>query len=222
GERLDAIEGGLPGRLAQLLRAGRAGDECVLELEGPADGSSFLVHVQPLQDADCVCLRFQALRRRPLPAPAVPASTAYCIAGLAAQVDRLRCSPSPVLIHGETGSGKERVARALHFDGARAARSFTPIPCGGAGPERIESLFAATEGGTVYLDEIGAATPAEQAVLVRLLEPGLEPQPVGPRVLAGTGQDSAALVAAGALRADLYYRLDVVALHVPPLRARRE
>src|SRR5690606_35906981 len=202
------------------------------ELEGPAGGSSFLVHVQPLQVADCVCLRFQALRRRPLPAPAVPASTAYCIPGLAgrspavlglaAQVDRLRCSPSPVLIHGETGSGKERVARALHFDGARAARSFTPIPCGGAGPERIESLFAATEGGTVYLDETGAATPAEQAVLVRLLEPGLEPQPVGPRVLAGTGQDSAALVAAGALRADLYYRLDVVALHVPPLRARRE
>lgn len=238
GERLDAIEGGLLGGLAELLREGRADSECVLELEDPAagaadgaaDGSSLSVHVQPLQDADCVCLRFEVGRRRP-PATA-PGSSGYRIHGLAgdspairgllALVDRLRCSPCPVLIHGETGSGKEQVARALHFDGPRADRSFTPLHCGAIGPERIETHFAATEGGTVYLDEVGAATPAEQAVLLRLLRPALDPHPVGPRILAATSRDLAALVAAGALRADLYYRLDVVALHLPPLRARRE
>ena len=165
---------------------------------------------------------------------------------LTRQVDMLRRRFVTTLIHGESGTGKELVARALHFDGPFADRPFIPIHCGAISPELIESelfgyekgaftgaqqtregLFKAADGGTVFLDEI-AETPLDlQVKLLRVLQDG-EVRPVGAnrarqvdvRIIAATNGDLRSLVEDGAFREDLFYRLDVVTVQVPPLRNR--
>ncbi|MCC6672854.1 MAG: sigma-54-dependent Fis family transcriptional regulator [Planctomycetes bacterium] len=164
------------------------------------------------------------------------------------QVDRLRHGRATVLIYGETGTGKELVARALHFDGPHANRPFIPIHCGAISPELIESelfgyekgaftgalnskegLFRAADGGTIFLDEIAETAMDLQVKLLRVLQQG-EIRPVGAarplyvdvRILAATNQDLLAMVRAGTFRADLYYRLEVVTLRLPSLRERVE
>ncbi len=149
-----------------------------------------------------------------------------------------------VLITGETGTGKELVARGLHYASNRSEGRFVAFNCGTLTEELLASelfghekgsftgavatkrgLFEAADGGTVFLDEIGDTPPAMQVKLLRIIQEkvlirvgGTEPIPVDVRVVAATHQDLKALVEAGRFRSDLYYRLNVVTLKVPPLR----
>jgi DNA-binding NtrC family response regulator len=156
-------------------------------------------------------------------------------------------SNHPALILGESGTGKELVARSIHAHGPNAAKPFIPVDCGSLVPTLIESelfghvkgaftganrakdgLLASAGSGTVFLDEIGELPLDLQARLLRALQEK-EVRPVGAthripihaRILAATNRDLAALVEQGRFRKDLYYRLNVVNLRIPPLRERR-
>ncbi len=159
----------------------------------------------------------------------------------------LRHNESTVLIQGESGTGKELVARALHAASPRRAGPFVPVDCGALPESIIESelfghqrgaftgavgapgLFRVASGGTLFLDEIGEIPLAVQARLLRALQSrevrplgATQPVSVDLRVVCATHRDLAAMVAAGRFRQDLYYRLNVVRLPLPPLRERRE
>ncbi len=163
-------------------------------------------------------------------------------------VDRVASLPSHVLITGESGTGKELVARAIHDRGSRAKAPFVPINCAAIPEALLESeLFGHVKGaftgavdgkegllktagdGTIFLDELGDMPLALQAKLLRAIE-SREIQPVGStrrvqfqaRFLAATNRDLRSETDAGRFRGDLYYRLAVVEIHVPPLRERRE
>ncbi len=162
-------------------------------------------------------------------------------------VSRLKDTRTPVLITGESGTGKELVARAIHFRGSFANRPFVAVDCGSLVPTLIESelfgyekgaftgalksrtgLFQSADGGTIFLDEIGELPLEMQAKLLRVLQEK-EVRPVGSnqrtkvdvRVIAATNRDLEQEYRAGTFRKDLYFRLNVVTVHVPALRERR-
>jgi len=168
---------------------------------------------------------------------------------MSALFDRIeRVAPAKVsaLIHGETGTGKELVARALHEHGAAPTKPFFAVNCAAVSANLLESElfghkkgsftgavqdreghFVAADGGTVFLDEIGDMPLEMQSKLLRVLQDG-EVRPVGSnealkvnvRVVAASHRDLVAMCAAGEFREDLYYRLNVITLEVPPLRER--
>jgi two-component system response regulator AtoC len=162
-------------------------------------------------------------------------------------ISRLKDSRTPVLISGESGTGKELVARAIHFRGPYANRPFVAVDCGSLVPTLIESelfgyekgaftganrtktgLFQSARGGTIFLDEIGELPVEMQAKLLRVLQEK-EVRPVGSnqnvkvdvRIIAATNRDLEAEYKTGAFRKDLYFRLNVVTVHLPSLRERR-
>jgi len=163
-------------------------------------------------------------------------------------IRRIAHSRSSVLITGESGTGKDVVARTLHFHGERAEKPFVPINCTALPEGLLESelfghvkgsftgahankqgLFERAHGGTLFLDEIGDMGPALQGKLLRALQ-DREIRPVGGtqsvrvdvRIIAATNQDLDAAIAEGRFREDLFYRLNVIPIHIPPLRERPE
>jgi two-component system, NtrC family, response regulator AtoC len=162
-------------------------------------------------------------------------------------VSRLKDTRTPVLIVGESGTGKELVARAIHFRGPLASMPFIAVDCGTLVPTLMESelfghekgaftgalkakagLFQTANSGTIFLDEIGELPLEMQAKLLRVLQER-EIRPVGSnermavdvRIIAATNRDLEAAYRAGTFRKDLYFRLNVVSVHLPSLRERR-
>ncbi|WJN60327.1 sigma-54 dependent transcriptional regulator [Pseudomonas sp. SO81] len=164
------------------------------------------------------------------------------------QIQKLARSQAPVYISGESGSGKELVARLIHEQGPRSEKPFVPVNCGAIPSELMESeffghkkgsftgaiedkqgLFQAADGGTLFLDEVADLPLAMQVKLLRAIQEkavravgGQQEVVVDVRILCATHKDLTAEVAAGRFRQDLFYRLNVIELRVPPLRERRE
>ncbi|MEM7152288.1 MAG: sigma 54-interacting transcriptional regulator [Myxococcota bacterium] len=164
------------------------------------------------------------------------------------KLERIARVRSPVLLRGETGTGKEVAARVVHRHSERRARPFVAINCG-AIPESLaeselfghvrgaftgahrdrQGAFSRADGGTLLLDEVAELAPLIQAKLLRVLETGRmlpvgaeTEQPIDVRVIAATHRDLEAMITTGELREDLYHRLGVLTLKLPPLRERRE
>lgn len=170
------------------------------------------------------------------------------IRALRQQIGKLARSQAPIYISGESGSGKELVARLIHEQGPRVDRPFVPVNCGAIPTELMESeffghrkgsfsgahedkpgLFQAANGGTLFLDEVADLPMAMQVKLLRAIQEksirsvgDQQESVVDVRVLCATHKDLSAEVAAGRFRQDLYYRLNVIELLVPSLRSRRE
>jgi len=173
--------------------------------------------------------------------------TSATIQGVMRMVSRLKDTRTPVLITGESGTGKELVARAMHYRGPLAQMPFVAVDCGSLVPTLMESelfghekgsftgalkaktgLFQTANGGTIFLDEIGELPLEMQAKLLRVLqEKEVRPvgsngtNPVDVRVIAATNRDLEAAYRAGTFRKDLFFRLNVVTVHLPALRERR-
>src|SRR5437899_9945048 len=163
-------------------------------------------------------------------------------------VRRVAVSPSAVLLRGESGTGKELLARALHEHSPRAGKAFVKVHCAALSPGLLESelfghvkgaftgahedkigRFELADGGTLFLDEIGDITLEVQIKLLRVLQEmtfervgSSEPLQVDVRVIAATHQNLERFIKEGRFREDLYYRINVISVLVPPLRERRE
>jgi two-component system nitrogen regulation response regulator NtrX len=172
----------------------------------------------------------------------------YAIRAVTDKIEKVAKTPGRVLITGENGTGKELVARAIHKQSTRAEGPFVEVNCAAIPSELIESelfghmkgsftgavsdragKFEQADGGTLFLDEIGDMSLAAQAKVLRVLQDGqvtriggAKSTQVDVRVLAATNKKIEAEIEAGRFREDLFYRLNVVPLHVPPLRERRE
>ncbi len=162
------------------------------------------------------------------------------------RIRKAAAAPATVLIGGESGTGKELAARAIHYGSPRAAAPFVPINCGSIPENLLESelfghvkgaftgatesragFFQTADGGTIFLDEISDTSLAMQSKLLRVLENGeiymvgrARPQTVDVRVVAASNKDLQALVKSNAFREDLYFRLNVITITMPPLRDR--
>jgi transcriptional regulator with GAF, ATPase, and Fis domain len=163
-------------------------------------------------------------------------------------VRKVSASPSAVLLRGESGTGKELLARAIHEHSPRAGKAFVTVHCAALSTSLLESelfghvkgaftgahrdkvgRFELANGGSLFLDEIGDISLEVQTKLLRVLQEmtfervgSSEPVKVDVRLIAATHQRLEALIRQGRFREDLYYRLDVISIHVPPLRERRE
>lgn len=188
----------------------------------------------------------QGARANHRPAPAL-LGVSSAIREVIDQVRQIAPTHIPALILGETGTGKELVARAIHEQSPRASGPFVAVNCGAMPDSLLESelfghrrgsftgahndksgLFEYANGGTIFLDEVGDTSPALQMKLLRVLE-NKEVRPVGDtrtihvdvRIVSATHRDLEARIEEGSFRQDLYYRLNAVTIHVPPLRRRR-
>ncbi|MGZ8458001.1 MAG: sigma-54-dependent transcriptional regulator, partial [Gemmatirosa sp.] len=190
----------------------------------------------------------QEIKRRDRGGVVAPAGGARAWREALRMAETVAPTDSTVLVTGESGTGKEVVARWIHEQSARADATFASINCGALPESLLESelfghtkgsftgavkdkqgLFQAAGGGTFFLDEIGETTPATQVKLLRVLQQrevipvgATEPVPIDVRLIAATNRDLEEEVRRGSFRGDLYYRLNVIAIHLPPLRERRD
>ncbi|MCC6709452.1 MAG: sigma-54-dependent Fis family transcriptional regulator [Gammaproteobacteria bacterium] len=205
---------------------------------------------KPVDLKDLRNLITQALKLRGSPAAESRAliGASAAIERLRATVAKLARSQAPVYISGESGTGKELVARLIHEQGARALAAFVPVNCGAIPDELMESelfghkkgsftgavadkpgLFQAADGGTLFLDEVAELPLHMQVKLLRAIQEK-RVRPIGAdaevavdcRILSATHKKLAELVEAGEFRQDLYYRINVIELNVPPLRERAD
>jgi len=222
-----------------LARLRAAGARAVLETPDPAQGPS---------PADLSARRPPQAAPRPAPPPDGIVGESPALRATLALVERARTSAATVLLTGETGTGKEVLARAIHTGSARRAGAFVALNCAAFPDTLLESelfghvkgaftgaergkdgLMTLADGGTLFLDEVGETSVALQAKLLRALQER-EVRPVGGtrarrvdvRMIAATNRDLAGEIARGRFRADLYWRLAVFPIRVPPLRERRE
>ena len=170
------------------------------------------------------------------------------LAGVFKILGKVAPTDSTVLVTGESGTGKELLVRALHAASPRADRPFVPVNCGAIPRDLLESelfghekgafthalrsrpgRFELADGGTIFLDEIGEMEPGLQVKILRVLQEkeiervgGTGCRKVDVRIVAATNRDLEAAVAAGTFSEDLYYRLNVIPIHLPPLRERME
>ncbi len=170
------------------------------------------------------------------------------MSGLREKIQKLARSQAPIYISGESGTGKELAARMIHEQGPRAEKPFVPVNCGAIPADLMESeffghkkgsftgahadkdgLFQAADGGTLFLDEVAELPPHMQAKLLRVIQEkrvraiGAQSEAaVNVRILSATHKDLSALTRQRLFREDLFYRINVIELKVPPLRARRE
>jgi two-component system nitrogen regulation response regulator GlnG len=192
--------------------------------------------------------RIEELRRQGTGALAERMGGSAAVAAVIQQVSQVAESNFTLLLQGETGTGKELVARAIHQQSPRRPGPFVAVDCGAipetlveselfghergaftGAPSRREGKFQLARGGTLFLDEIGNIPPATQAKLLRALEQrevhplgGARAVPVDARIIAATNADLQDGVKAGRFRADLFYRLSEFTITLPPLRSRRE
>ncbi|HEY0503794.1 MAG TPA: sigma-54 dependent transcriptional regulator [Lysobacter sp.] len=209
------------------------------------------VDLAVLRDLVRHALDLNERRKSAPPADAVAArlyGQSPAMAQLRQTIAKVARSQAPVYIVGESGVGKELVARTIHAEGARSGGPFVPVNCGAIPAELMESeffghkkgsftgahadkpgLFQTADGGTLFLDEIAELPLAMQVKLLRAIqEKSVRPVgannevPVDVRILSATHKDLATLVADGRFRQDLYYRINVIELRVPPLRERQD
>jgi two-component system response regulator HydG len=190
----------------------------------------------------------QEIRRRERSQSVRPLGNSKAFGEVLRLAEMVAPTDSTVLIQGESGTGKEVIARYIHELSTRVESPFLSINCGALPESLLESelfghvkgaftgavrdnqgLFAAAKGGTFFLDEIGETTPATQVKLLRVLQEremipvgGTEPVPVDVRLIAATNRDLEDDIKSGRFRSDLFYRLNVIAIHLPPLRARKD
>ncbi len=190
----------------------------------------------------------QEIRRRERSGQVKPLGKSRVFLDVMRLAEQVAPTESTVLIQGESGTGKEIIARYIHELSARSESQFLSLNCGALPESLLESelfghvkgsftgavrdkqgLFAAARGGTFFLDEIGEMSPATQVKLLRVLQErecipvgGTEAIPVDVRVVAATNRDLEDDIKQGRFRTDLYYRLNVIAIHLPPLRDRRD
>jgi DNA-binding NtrC family response regulator len=190
----------------------------------------------------------QEIRRREKTGGDRPVGTAKAWRDILRLAETVAPTDSTVLLQGESGTGKEVIARLIHDLSNRSEGAFLSINCGALPEGLLESelfghvkgsftgavkdkmgLFAAATDGTFFLDEIGETTPATQVKLLRALQHrevipvgATEAIPVNARVIAATNRDLDEEIKAGRFRSDLYYRLNVISIHLPPLRQRRD
>jgi DNA-binding NtrC family response regulator len=195
-----------------------------------------------------VTLKQEIQRRDRSSAGAKPTGNSRSWLKVLEMVETVAPTDSTVLITGESGTGKEVIARYLHDLSPRADNSFMSINCGALPESLLESelfghvkgsftgavkdragLFTAANKGSFFLDEIGETTPATQVKLLRVLQQrevipvgGTESQPIDVRMIAATNRDLEEEIKRGSFRGDLFYRLNVIAIHLPPLRDRRD
>jgi DNA-binding NtrC family response regulator len=190
----------------------------------------------------------QEITRRERTASGRPVGSSKCWLDVVRLAETVAPTESTVLIQGESGTGKEIIARYIHELSQRNDGQFLSINCGALPESLLESelfghvkgsftgaikdksgLFVAAAGGSFFLDEIGETTPTTQVKLLRVLQQrevipvgATDAQPIDVRLLAATNRDLEEEIKRGSFRADLFYRLNVIALHLPPLRERRD
>lgn len=234
------------GDVKDAVEAIKKGAWDFLVKDTPFDGTAVTAALSKLRTVRSLRRENLAARRGGFTRDVIVEGVSKAWRDLKAQIVKIAPAKSPVLIQGETGSGKEIVARLLHELSGRAVGPFLAINCGAMNRELLESelfghekgaftgatgmkigLVAAAEGGTLFLDEVGEMPAAMQIGLLRFLDHG-EYRPVGSirtlktdvRIICATNRDIQNLVTQGQFREDLFYRLNSVTLCVPPLRER--